>query len=114
MSGKKIIYPIIFLAVMMSNLYYIWDTERRSNATHQYEYQLVEVALSVKEQVERKLKEIKYIISNSEDREKLELAAENLELKWQNEKLIRDLLIMFNLLKGREMPLNRPSGRTNI
>jgi len=60
------------------------------------------------------LKEIEYIFSNSEDREKLELSAENFELMRQNEKLVRELLNIFNLLRGREMPIYKPLGKVKI
>jgi len=115
MSEKRLFYLGIFVVGMiLLNLYYIWDSERRFFETRQCEYQLVNVALSAKAQVERKLKEIEYIFSNSEDREKLELSAENFELMRQNEKLVRELLNIFNLLRGREMPLSEPSGKTNV
>lgn len=114
MNGKKIIYAVIFLATIVSLVYYIRDTDRKFFEMNKCAHSLVEVALSVKAQVERKMKEIEYIISNSEDQEKMKLIAENLELKWQNEKLIRELLAMFSLLRGQEVPSSRPLGEINM
>ncbi len=115
MREKKIIYSIIFLAIMMLlNLYYIWNTERRFYATQQCGYQLVSIALSTRDQVRKELKEIKSFIANFENAKILELSGENLELKSQNEKLIKELLDMFSSLKGGEMPLNESFGKTNI
>ena len=87
---------------------------RKTDEIHQCSHQLMDASVSIHKKTERNLKETQHAISNSEDREKFELIAENLELMWQNEKLIRELLNMFNLLRGREMPLSRPSGKTNI
>lgn len=115
MSEKKLSYLGIFVSIAISlNLYYIWDAERKVFEMNQCNYDLVEVALSAKAQSERNLKEIQYAISNSEDGEKLELIGKNLELQWQNEKLVRELLNMFTLLRGMEMPLNNPPGKTSI
>ena len=116
MKGNRFICAGIIVLTLSTllNLYFVIDAERKFFATNQCVYELVGLTLSTKGQVERKLNEIRYAISNSEDKEKLQLAAENLELKWQNEKLMRDLFNMFNLLKGREIPLDKPSGRTKI
>jgi len=115
MKEKRLFYLGVFAVVMIPlNLYYIWDSERQFFEMRQCEYQLVNVALSAKAQVERHLKEVGRIISNSEDREKLELIGENLGLQWQNEKLARELLNMFNLLRGREMPVYKPLGKVKI
>ena len=115
MKKNRLFYLGVFVTIIIAlNLYYIWDSERIFFETRQYEYQLVSAVLSTNEQVDRKLKEIEYIISNFEDREKLELIGENLELQWQNEKLVRELLNMFNLLRGREMPVYKPLGKVKI
>ena len=114
-SGKKLLYAVIFMAMFMSlTLYYMLDTMQKIYEIHQCSHQLVDASVSINKKTERNLKETQHAVSNSEDREKFELIAENLELMWQNEKLIRELLNMFNLLRGREMPLSRPSGKTNI
>ena len=115
MSEKKLFYLGLFIMIgLLLNLYYIWDAEQKVFEMHQCEHVLVDVALSTKAQVNRDLKEIKHIISNSEDREKLEMIGENLKLRWQNEKLARELLNMFNLLRGREMPVYKPLGKVKI
>lgn len=115
MNKNKLFYGVIFVAMAISlNLYYIWDTQRKFYEMHECGHQLADASLSIHKKTERNLNEIKYIISNSEDREKFELIKENLELMWQNEKLIKELLNMFNLLRGREMPLSEPSGKASI
>lgn len=115
MKEKKIIYPIIFLAIIAPlNLYYMWNTERRSYAMRQCEYQLASVALSAKLQVDRKLKEIENLVINSKNAKILEISDENLKLKLQNEELINKIIKMFGLLRGEETLLNESFGKTNI
>lgn len=114
MNIKKLFRGSFFAAIIAASLYYILSVERRVFEMNQCSYELVSVALSTKAQVERMVKEIQHTTSNSQDREKLELIGENLELQWQNEKLVRELLNMFNLLRGKEMPLSEPAGKTKV
>ena len=114
-GGKKLLYAAIFMAMLMFlNLYYIWYTQRKFYEIHQCGHQLTDVSLSISRKVDRNLKEFGHLISNSEDGEKLHLIEENLELMWQNEKLVKELINMFSLLRGREMPLSRSLGKINI
>lgn len=115
MSRREWFIIVVFVIIAFGlNTYKIQYVSEKTDEIHQCSHQLMDASVSIHKKTERNLKETQHAISNSEDREKFELIAENLELMWQNEKLIRELLNMFNLLRGREMPLSRPSGKTNI
>ena len=115
MSRREWFIIVVFVIIAFGlNTYKIQYVSEKTDEIHQCSHQLMDASVSIHKKTERNLKETQHAISNSEDREKFELIAENLELMWQNEKLIKELLNMFNLLRGREMPLSRPSGKTNI
>ena len=116
MSNKKIIiYSFIFLVITsLLNLYFIGDSQRKFYDMHKCSHQLVQISESMREKIDRNFKEIQNRVANSEKLENLELEMENLELKRQNEKLILGLFNMFNILKGREMPLSKPQGKVRV
>ena len=115
MNEKKLIYPIIFLTVLIAlNLYCIFDMLKKFYDIHECGHQTSEIVFSVNEKIGRNLKEMKYLILKEQDEEKLELTRRNYELEWQLEKMTNEFLNLFNLLRGREMPLNRSFGKTNV
>ena len=115
MSRKIIIYSVIIAAVIMSlTLYCIHDALKKSYEMHECNHQLVEITRLLHNKIDRNLKESQYLVSNSEDQEKEKLEAENLGLRRQNEKLTIELLNMFNLLRGREVPANKPASKIEI
>ena len=103
MSEKKIIrYSVIFMIIVISAIgYYNWESQKKLYDMHSCSHLLFDASISIHNKVERNLKEIKHLISKSEDLEKLELLGENRELQWQNEKLMKELLNMFNLFRVR-------------
>lgn len=96
------------------NTYKIQYVSEKTDEMHQCSHQLMQDSVSIRKGTERDLKEMQHAISNSEDGEKLQLIEENSELKWQNEKLTRELINMFNLSRGRDTPLVKPLGKTNV
>ncbi|KKR46915.1 MAG: hypothetical protein UT90_C0014G0004 [Parcubacteria group bacterium GW2011_GWA1_40_21] len=116
MSEKKMVAcAFIFLVITsLLNLFGIWDSQRKFYAMHECGHQLVNVGESIQKKTERHFKEIQNIFVNFESLQNMELKKENLELRWQNEKFVRELLNMFNLLRGREMPIYKPLGKVKI
>lgn len=115
MSRREWFLIVVFVIIAFGlNTYKIQYVSEKTDEMHQCTHQLVQDSVSIHKGTQRNLKEIQYVVSNSEDGEKLQLIEENLELKWQNEKLTRDLLNMFNLFRGRDIPLVKPLGKTNV
>lgn len=115
MSRREWFLIVVFVIIAFGlNTYKIQYVSEKTDEMHQCSHQLAENSTSIHEMTERNLKETQHAISNSEDGKKLQLIEENLELKWQNEKLMRELLNMFNLSRGRDTPLVKPLGKTNV
>lgn len=114
MSGKKLFYGTIFVAIVSLNFYYTWDAKQKCFEVNLCTYKLTNLAFSTEDKIETELEKFKSMISNSEDSERLGLATENLELRLQNKELMQDLLNMLNLLKGHETLLNDPHNKTKI
>ena len=115
MKEKRLFYLGIFVAIIIAlNLFGIWDSQRKFYHMHECGHQLVNINESMQKKMDRNLKEIQDRVANSEKLENLELEMENLELRRQNEKLILGLFNMFNILKGREMPLSKSQNRVKI
>lgn len=111
---ERLLIVALVIITFGFNVYKIQYLSEKTDEMHQCAHQLAQDSASIHKGTERNLKEIQYAVSNSEDGEKLQLIEENSELRWQNEKLIRDMLNMFNLFRGRDIPLVKPSGKTNV
>lgn len=115
MSRREWFVIVVFVIIAFGlNTYKIQYVSEKTDEMHQCSHQLMQDSVSIRRGAERNLKETQHAISNFEDREKLQLIEENSELRWQNEKLMRELLNMFNLSRGRDTPLVKPLGKINV
>lgn len=115
MDKRETILIAVFIAALSSVNLYVWSrTEKNIDMIHQCSHQQTSTSLEVKKEVERRLKSIEHFIINSRDVEKLELNAEIADLEWQNEKLRREFLNLYNLMRGRDIPAYTPKGRIKI